>query len=85
MPKRLDYQTTVSPSGQSVTTLVKSIRHNKEDRVARLEWAPNGGLGRAVIGKVVCKPTAFIKVLRCAVDRILYPCLISFDLTRNFL
>ncbi|KIP12833.1 hypothetical protein PHLGIDRAFT_32708 [Phlebiopsis gigantea 11061_1 CR5-6] len=37
--------------GQSVTTLWKAIRANKEDRVAKLEWAPNGGLGRAVIGK----------------------------------
>ena len=38
--------------GVSVTTLWKAIRANKEDRVAKLEWAPNGGLGRAVIGKV---------------------------------
>ncbi|TFY79637.1 hypothetical protein EWM64_g4376 [Hericium alpestre] len=38
-------------SGNSVTTLWRSIRQNKEDRVAKLEWAPNGGLGRAVIGK----------------------------------
>lgn len=36
----------------NVTTLWKAIRANKEDRVAKLEWAPNGGLGRAVIGKV---------------------------------
>lgn len=36
----------------SVTTLWRAIRANKEDRVAKLEWAPNGGLGRAVIGKV---------------------------------
>ena len=28
------------------------IRSNKEDRVAKLEWAPSGGLGRAIIGKV---------------------------------
>lgn len=28
------------------------MRKNKEERVARLEWAPNGGLGRAQIGKV---------------------------------
>jgi len=45
------FQTTVSPTGQSVTTLWRAIRTNKEDRVAKLEWAPNGGLGRAVIGK----------------------------------
>ncbi|KAF9008874.1 hypothetical protein BDQ17DRAFT_1349113 [Cyathus striatus] len=45
------FQTTVSPSGQSVTTLWRAIRPNKEDRVAKLEWAANGGLGRVVIGK----------------------------------
>ncbi|EED84492.1 predicted protein [Postia placenta Mad-698-R] len=38
-------------TGVSVTTLWRAIRANKEDRVAKLEWAPNGGLGRAVIGK----------------------------------
>ncbi|TFY69434.1 hypothetical protein EVG20_g3150 [Dentipellis fragilis] len=38
-------------TGQSVTTLWRAIRANKEDRVAKLEWAPNGGLGRAIIGK----------------------------------
>lgn len=46
-------KTTVSTTtGQSVTTLWRAIRTNKEDRVAKLEWAPNGSLGRAVIGKV---------------------------------
>ncbi|KAK0490700.1 hypothetical protein IW261DRAFT_1323378 [Armillaria novae-zelandiae] len=45
------FQTTVNPNGQSVTTLWRSIRTNKEDRVAKLEWAANGGLGRIVIGK----------------------------------
>ena len=29
----------------------RAIRANKEDRVAKLEWASNGGLGRAIIGK----------------------------------
>lgn len=37
---------------RGTTTLYRSTRANKEDRVARLEWGPNGGLGRAVIGKV---------------------------------
>lgn len=46
-------QTDTNAHGQSVTTLWKAIRANKEDRVAKLEWAPNGGLGRAVIGKVI--------------------------------
>ncbi|KAJ7781425.1 hypothetical protein B0H16DRAFT_1659008 [Mycena metata] len=45
------FQTTVTASGQSVTTLWRAIRPNKEDRVAKLEWAANGGLGRVVIGK----------------------------------
>ena len=45
-------QTEQNAHGQSVTTLWRTIRANKEDRVAKLEWAPNGGLGRAVIGKV---------------------------------
>ncbi|KAJ7742439.1 hypothetical protein DFH07DRAFT_750461 [Mycena maculata] len=45
------FQTTVTASGQSVTTLWRTIRPNKEDRVAKLEWAANGGLGRVVIGK----------------------------------
>lgn len=35
-----------------MTTLWRAIRANKEDRVAKLEWSPNGGLGRAIIGKV---------------------------------
>jgi hypothetical protein len=45
-------QTETNAQGQSTTTVWRSIRANKEDRVARLEWAPGGGLGRAVIGKV---------------------------------
>ncbi|KAG6832967.1 hypothetical protein H0H92_004851 [Tricholoma furcatifolium] len=45
------FQTTVSASGQSVTTLWRMIRPNKEDRVAKLEWSSNGGLGRVIMGK----------------------------------
>jgi len=45
-------QTDSNAQGQSTTTVWRSIRANKEDRVARLEWAPGGGLGRAVMGKV---------------------------------
>jgi len=44
-------QTETNAQGQSTTTVWRSIRANKEDRVARLEWASGGGLGRAVIGK----------------------------------
>ncbi|THH33733.1 hypothetical protein EUX98_g416 [Antrodiella citrinella] len=47
------FQTDVNAHGQSVTTLWRAIRANKEDRVAKLEWAPNGGFGRAVIGKCI--------------------------------
>ncbi|KAK7049680.1 hypothetical protein VNI00_005711 [Paramarasmius palmivorus] len=45
------FQTTVSANGTSVTTLWRAIRSNKEDRVAKLEWASNGSLGRCVMGK----------------------------------
>ncbi|KAH9999397.1 hypothetical protein BJV77DRAFT_1064298 [Russula vinacea] len=46
------FQTETNPNnGQSTTTVWRAIRANREDRVAKLEWAPGGGLGRAVIGK----------------------------------
>lgn len=45
-------QTVIGPDGLSTTTLYRALRKSKEERVARLEWAPNGGLGRAQIGKV---------------------------------
>lgn len=45
-------KTVVNNNGQSTTTLWRAVRANREDRVAKLEWAANGGLGRAVIGKV---------------------------------
>ena len=47
------FQTDTNAQGQSVTILWRTIRPSKEDRVAILEWAPGGGLGRAVIGKNV--------------------------------
>ena len=47
------FQTDTNAQGLSVTYLWRAIRPNKEDRVAKLEWAPGGGLGRAVIGKNV--------------------------------
>lgn len=49
-------QTETNAQGQSTTTVWRAIRANKEDRVAKLEWAPGGGLGRAVIGKVRHSP-----------------------------
>jgi hypothetical protein len=45
-------QTVVGRDGLSTTTLFRALRKNVEESVARLEWAPNGGLGRAQIGKV---------------------------------
>jgi hypothetical protein len=45
-------QTETNAQGLSTTTVWRAIRANKEDRVAKLEWASGGGLGRAVIGKV---------------------------------
>lgn len=58
-----DLQTEVNAHGVNVTTLWKAIRTNKEDRVAKLEWAPNGGLGRAVIGKVKFLPGEILQIL----------------------
>ncbi|KAH7344882.1 hypothetical protein B0J17DRAFT_18988 [Rhizoctonia solani] len=45
--------TTENTSGRMVTTLHRAIRQGREDRVAKLEWASNGGLGRAVIGRQI--------------------------------
>ncbi|KAF8261599.1 hypothetical protein EI94DRAFT_1512424, partial [Lactarius quietus] len=45
------FQTDTNAHGQSITILWRAIRVNREDRVARLDWAPGGGLGRAVIGR----------------------------------
>lgn len=45
-------QTETNAQGQSTTTVWRAVRANREDRVAKLEWAPGGGLGRAVVGKV---------------------------------
>ena len=45
------FQTDTNAQGQSVTELWRAIRSNKGGRVAKLIWAPGGGLGRAVIGK----------------------------------
>ena len=48
-------QTDSDPQGQSTTTVwraKRAKRANTEDRVAKLEWAPSGGLGHAVFGKV---------------------------------
>jgi len=47
------FQTSTQPNGQSVTTLYKIVRAGKEDRVAKLEWAADGMLGRAVLGKSI--------------------------------
>ncbi|KAL1735791.1 hypothetical protein EV714DRAFT_267341 [Schizophyllum commune] len=45
------FQTAVGANGNTVTTLWRTIRVNKEDRVAKFEWAANGGLGRVLVGK----------------------------------
>ncbi|KAI4525265.1 hypothetical protein K523DRAFT_275011 [Schizophyllum commune Tattone D] len=45
------FQTNVSANSNSVTVLWRTIRANKEDRVAKLEWSATGGLGRIIIGK----------------------------------
>ncbi|KAF4619522.1 hypothetical protein D9613_005485 [Agrocybe pediades] len=45
------FQTVVAQNGTSITTMWRTLRPNKEDRIAKFEWAPNGGLGRVLIGK----------------------------------
>ncbi|KAF8261604.1 hypothetical protein EI94DRAFT_1745593 [Lactarius quietus] len=45
------FQTDTNEQGQSTTILWRTIGPNKENQVAKLQWAPGGGLGRAVIGK----------------------------------
>jgi hypothetical protein len=42
----------LNPNGSSVTSVHRTVRPNKEDRVAKLEWGANGGLGRVIMGKV---------------------------------
>ena len=51
-------QTETNAQGQSTTTVWRAIRANREDRVAKLEWGPGGGLGRAVIGGLLCATVA---------------------------
>ncbi|KAH9971618.1 hypothetical protein BGW80DRAFT_1321445 [Lactifluus volemus] len=45
-------QTESNAQGQSTITVWHAIRANKEDWVAKLEWAPGGGLGHAVMGLI---------------------------------
>ncbi|KDQ14788.1 hypothetical protein BOTBODRAFT_109811 [Botryobasidium botryosum FD-172 SS1] len=44
---------TEQSGGKHTTTIWRAIRQNREDRVARLEWNPNGGLGRAILGRTI--------------------------------
>jgi len=45
------FSTEVDVRGQATTSLYRTVRKDREDRVARLEWGPNGTFGRAIIGK----------------------------------
>jgi len=45
------FQTTVGQNDTSITTMVRVLKPNREDRIAKLEWALNGGLGRVIMGK----------------------------------
>ncbi|KAF8268300.1 hypothetical protein EI94DRAFT_1771662 [Lactarius quietus] len=46
------FQTDANAQGQSVTTLWRAIRSNKEDRVGKFEWPPGPPVpGRTQIGK----------------------------------
>ncbi|CAA7259517.1 unnamed protein product [Cyclocybe aegerita] len=51
------FQTSVGQNGASVTTMWRALRPNKEDRIAKLEWAANGGLGRVIMGKHTLRMT----------------------------
>jgi len=42
---------TEQTNGKPITTIWRAVRQNREDKVARLEWNPSGGLGRAVLGR----------------------------------
>ncbi|TDL14929.1 hypothetical protein BD410DRAFT_902853 [Rickenella mellea] len=46
------FETNISPNTMAVTTVWRSTRANKQDRVALLEWARNGDLGRVRMGKM---------------------------------
>jgi hypothetical protein len=58
------FQTTTMPNGQVVTLVSRVVRATKEDRVAKLEWAPNGGLGRASIGKHIVPMADLVRLDR---------------------
>ncbi|KAH9965558.1 hypothetical protein BGW80DRAFT_1345106, partial [Lactifluus volemus] len=45
-------QTEPKAQGQSTITVWHAIYANNEDRVAKPEWAPGGGLGHAVMGLI---------------------------------
>jgi len=45
------FKTESAANGQVTTTLWRTLRLNREDRVGKLEWGANGSLGRAIVGK----------------------------------
>jgi len=45
------FRTETSSNGQITTTLWRTLRLNREDRVGKLEWGASGSLGRAIVGK----------------------------------
>ncbi|KJA14913.1 hypothetical protein HYPSUDRAFT_149793 [Hypholoma sublateritium FD-334 SS-4] len=55
------FQTTVAHNGQSLTTMWRTLRPNKEDRIAKLEWGPNGGLGRVMLGKQALRMSDLVR------------------------
>jgi len=55
------FVTEANNAGTPVTTLLKVIRGNREDRIAKLEWSSNGILGRAVIGKTIVPMTDLVR------------------------
>ncbi|KAH9053770.1 hypothetical protein EDB87DRAFT_160742 [Lactarius vividus] len=55
------FQTDTNAQGQSITSLWRAIRLNREDRVAKLEWALDGGFGRVVIGMNILPMTEFVR------------------------
>ncbi|KAG8935150.1 hypothetical protein FRC03_011530 [Tulasnella sp. 419] len=55
------FDTTSTGSGKRTTTLWRAIKQGKEDKIAKLEWGPNGTLGRAIIGRNTMSMTDLVR------------------------
>jgi hypothetical protein len=48
--------------GQPVSSVFRQTRPGKDEKIAKLEWSPSGGLGRALIGKVRARCARFARL-----------------------